>query len=58
MSSWSENLDGVDAEQLRQQLRTETDPKTVKRLAVALLYADGFAPNQIEQLLGVPVQTA
>lgn len=48
----------TDAEQLRQQLRTETDPKAIKRLTVALLYVDGFSPNCIEQLLGIPAQTA
>jgi hypothetical protein len=58
MSGWGEKLDGVDPEQLCQQLRTETDPKAVKRLTVALLYVDGFSPNRIEQLLGVPAQTA
>jgi len=58
MSGWGEKLEGVDAERLRQQLRTETDPKAVKRLTVALLYVDGFSPNRIEQLLGVPAQTA
>lgn len=41
MSNWGEKLAGIDEEQLRQQLRTETDPKAVKRLTVALLYADG-----------------
>ena len=54
MSGWGEKLAGIDAEQLRQQLHTETDPKAVKRLTVALLYLDGYSPNRIEQLLGVP----
>jgi hypothetical protein len=47
-------LAGIDEEQLRQQLRTETDPKAVKRLTAALLYADGSSPYKIEHLLGFP----
>ena len=57
MTGWGKKLAGVDEEQLRQQLRTETDPKAVKRLTAALLYADGFSPYEIERLLGFPAQT-
>ena len=57
MTGWGRKLTGVDEEQLRQQLRTETDPKAVKRLTVALLYADGSSPYEIERLLGIPAQT-
>lgn len=57
MTGWGKKLTGVDEEQLRQQLRTETDPKAIKRLTVALLYADGSSPYEIERLLGIPAQT-
>lgn len=57
MTGWGKKLAGIDKEQLRQQLRTETDPKAVKRLTVALLYADGSSPYEIERLLGIPAQT-
>ena len=57
MTGWGRRLASVDEEQLRQQLRTETDPKAVKRLTVALLYADGSSPYEIERLLGIPAQT-
>lgn len=57
MTGWGEKLGGIDEEQLRQQLRTETDAKAVKRLTVALLYAAGSSPYKIERLLGIPAQT-
>nr|WP_232833894.1 helix-turn-helix domain-containing protein [Saliphagus sp. LR7] len=57
MTTWGGKLDGVDEEQLRQQLRTETDAKAVKRLTSALLYRQGKSPAEIEQLLGFPEQT-
>jgi transposase len=57
MTGWGKKLAGIDEEQLRQQLRTETDPKAVKRLTAALLYADGSSPYGIERLLGFPAQT-
>ena len=57
MAGWGKKLAGVDEEQLRQQLRTETDPKAVRRLTAALLYADGSSPYEIERLLGFPAQT-
>ncbi len=57
MTMWGGKLDGVDKEQLRQQLRTETDAKAVKRLTSALLYRQGNSPAEIEQLLGFPEQT-
>lgn len=50
-------LVGVDPEQLRQQLRRETDAKAPKQLTVALLYDAGFSPYEIEELLGVPAPT-
>lgn len=57
MTGWGKKLVGVDEEQLRQQLRTETDPKAVKRLTAALLYAGGSSLYEIERLLGFPTQT-
>ncbi len=57
MTTWGGKLDGVDEEQLRQQLRTETDAKAVKRITSALLYRQGKSPAEIEQLLGFPEQT-
>lgn len=57
MTTWGGKLDGVDEEQLRQQLRTETDAKAVKRLTSALLYGQGKSPAEIEELLGFPEQT-
>ena len=57
MAGSGEKLVGVDPEQLRQQLRTETDAKAAKQLTVALLYEAGFSPYTIEDLLGFPVQT-
>ena len=44
---WDEKLAGVDAEQLRQQLRTETDPKAVKRLVVSQSPLD-FASGSLD----------
>ena len=58
MTGSGEKLVGVDPEQLRQQLRTETDAKATKQLTVALLYDAGFSPYIIEDLLGFPAQTA
>lgn len=57
MTASGGKLDGVDEEQLRQQLRTETDAKAVKRLTTALLYRQGKSPAEIEELLGFPEQT-
>ena len=57
MTKWGDKLDNVDEEQLRQQLRTETDGKAVKRLTSALLYRQGKSPAEIENLLGFPEQT-
>ena len=56
MTTWGGKLDGVDEEQLRQQLRTEKDGKAVKRLTSALLYLQGNSPAEIENLLGFPEQ--
>jgi transposase-like protein len=50
-------LEDVDEEQLRQQLRTETDGKAVKRPISALLYEQGQSPTEIERILGFPEQT-
>ncbi len=44
MTREGEKLVGVDPEQLRQQLRMETDAKATKQLTVALLYDAGFSP--------------
>ena len=57
MIAWGNKLAGVDEEQLRQQLRTETDAKATKRLTCAVLYSQGNSPAEIEQLLGFPEQT-
>jgi transposase len=57
MTREGEKLAGVDPEQLRQQLRTETNGKAAKQLTVALLYDAGFSPYQIEEWLGIPAQT-
>ena len=57
MTSWGGKLDGVNEEQLHQQLRTETNAKAVKRLTSALLYVQGKSPTEIEQLLRFPEQT-
>ncbi|WP_306058561.1 IS630 family transposase [Natronococcus wangiae] len=56
MTKWGRKLAAVDEEQLRQQLRTETDPKAIKRLTSALLYENGVSPAEIERLLGFPEQ--
>lgn len=55
MSKQGDKLAGVDPEQLRQQLRTETNPKAIKRLTTALMYAEGMSPYEIERVLGFPV---
>ena len=57
MTRESEKLVGVGPEQLRQQLRRETDAKATKRLTVALLYDAGFSPYEIKEILGFPAQT-
>ena len=57
MTQEGSKLSGVDPEQLRQQLRTETDAKAAKQLTVALLYDAGFSPYQIELLPGIPATT-
>jgi transposase len=57
MTTWGGKLKGIDEEQLRQQLRTETDGKAVKRLTSALLYEQGLSPAEIERWLGFPEQT-
>lgn len=57
MTREGEKLVGVDPEQLRQQLRRETNAKAAKQLTVALLYDAGFSPYQIEEILGFPAQT-
>ena len=50
-------MDTVDEEQLRQQLRVETDPKAIKRLTTALLYLNGVSATDIEAMFGYHVQT-
>ena len=57
MTTWGDKLAGLEEEQLRQQLRTESDAKAVKRLTSAVLYKQGKSPAQIERLLGFPEQT-
>lgn len=49
MTKHGEKLVGVDEEQLREQLRTERDPKAIKRLVAALEYKSGLSPANIQQ---------
>ena len=57
MTKRGEKLIGIDEEQLRQQLRTETNPKAIKRLVVALEYKAGLSPAKIQQKYGWHEQT-
>ena len=57
MTKQGDKLAGVDPEQLRQQLRRETNPKAIKRLTTALMYTEGMSPYEIEGVLGFPAQT-
>ena len=57
MTKRGHKLEGVDEEQLRQQLRTEKDPKAIKRLTTALLYLNGVSATEIGEILGIHVQT-
>ena len=52
MTTWGDKLAGIDEEQLRQQLCTESDAKAVKRLTNAVLYKQRKSPAEIEKLLG------
>ncbi len=57
MTGQGDKLLGVNPEQLRQQLRRETNPKAIKRLTAALLYTEDMSPYEIERVLGFPAQT-
>lgn len=57
MTKRGEKLIGVDEEQLREQLRTERDPKAIKRLVAALEYKSGLSPANIQQKYGWHEQT-
>ena len=57
MTKRGEKLADIDEEQLRQQLRTERDPKAVKRLVVALEYKSGLSPAKIQHKYGWHEQT-
>lgn len=56
MTKWGNEIASVDEEQLRQQLRTESDGKAVKRFTSAVAYKQGKSRKQIERLLGFPEQ--
>jgi len=57
MTKRGEKLVGVDEEQLREQLRTERDPKAIKRLVAALEYKSGLSPVKIQDKYGWHEQT-
>jgi len=57
MTSQGDKLAGVGPEQLRQQLRRETNPKAIKRPTAELLYTEDMSPHKIERILGFPAQT-
>lgn len=57
MTKYGKKLIGVDEEQLREQLRTERDPKAIKRLIVAIEYKSGLSPAKIQQKYGWHEQT-
>ena len=57
MTKQGEKLVGIDEEQLREQLRTERDPKAIKRLVVALEYKFGLSPAKIQHKYGWHEQT-
>lgn len=50
-------LDDVDVDDLRAALEEATDPKAVRRLMVALDYADGVAVDAISDRYGIPRST-
>ncbi|SFS40605.1 hypothetical protein SAMN04488556_0619 [Halostagnicola kamekurae] len=54
MTTWGGKLEGINEEQLLQQLRMETDGKAVKRLTSALLYRQGKLPAEIENCSDFP----
>ena len=57
MTKQGKKLTGIDEEQLREQLRTDRDPKAIKRLVVALEYKSGLSPAKIQQKYGWHEQT-
>jgi transposase len=57
MTKHGEKLVSVNEEQLREQLRTERDPKAIKRLVVALEYKSGLSPAKIQHKYGWHEQT-
>lgn len=50
-------LDDVDPDDLRAALAEATDPKAVRRLMVALAYADGVAVDDLSDRYGIPRST-
>jgi len=57
MTKYGEKLADVDEKQLREQLRTEHDPKAIKRLVAALEYKSGLSPAKIQGKYGWHEQT-
>jgi transposase len=57
MTKRGKKLASIDEEQLRQQLRTERDPKAIKRLVAALEYKSGLSPSKIQHKYGWHEQT-
>jgi transposase len=57
MTKRGEKLVSVDEKQLREQLRTERDPKAIKRLVAALEYKSGLSPAKIQRKYGWHEQT-
>jgi hypothetical protein len=57
MTKCGKKLVGVDEKQLREQLRTECDPKTIKRPVVALEYTSGLLPAKVQHKYGWHEQT-
>lgn len=50
-------LDGVSAERLRRRLAEATEPKSVKRLMVALSYKDGERVEALSERFDIPKST-
>lgn len=52
MTKAGNKIPGITPEQIRDQLKDETDPKAIKRLTAAREYLDGSSPAQIEDKYG------
>lgn len=57
MTTSGSKIPAVTADQVREQLADETDPKAIKRLTVAREYLDGLSPAEIETKYGWHEQT-